>query len=177
MRLDPWLMRSTETATRNMMGRPNSFVRNEAGCGSRGTGTVPRGGSGITPVSTPGPSCCSVEPRFWITNDARIGRAPIVAWKFVPKSTANAPADVEPSLSLMNLSETPAENRSEKFRPRLPEMNVSFTEYTRPSPSGFSTVYTGWSPNPNEPTLMPTALEAPPKGKATPAHVYLVSAT
>src|SRR6266516_4476187 len=109
-----------------------------------------------------------------MTNAARIGRWPIMAWKLVPKSKANAPADVEPSLSLMNLSDTPEEKRSEKFLPYVPETNVSFTEYTRPSPSGFSTVYTGWSPNPNDPTLSPMALEPPFIGKATPAQVYLV---
>ena len=105
-----------------------------------------------------------------------MGRGPTEAWKFVPKSKAKAFPLAVPRRSLMNFSENPAAKRSEKFCAYVPEMNVWRTEYVRPSPSGLATVYTGWSPNPNEPRLRPRARTPPDIGKAMPAHVYLVPA-
>ena len=63
-----------------------------------------------------------------MTNDARMGRGPTEAWKFVPKSTAKAFPLAVPRRSAMNFSEKPAANRSEKFWAYVPEMNVWRTE-------------------------------------------------
>ena len=79
-------------------------------------------------------------------------------------------AAVLPSLSEISFAVKPAENRSEKFCEYVPAMNVSATEYVSPVPSGWSTVYTGWSLKPNVPTLTPSARDPPDIGKASPAH-------
>ena len=66
-----------------------------------------------------------------------------VAWKLVPKSTANALPFTSPSWSTTNFAVRPAENRSEKFCAKVAPAKVWLTEYTAPVPSGWSTVYTG----------------------------------
>src|SRR5206468_12281368 len=110
------------------------------GWASCGTSTCPGIGGRVTVTSRPGPVCRSDEPRFWMTNDARRGRPPAIAWKLVPKSTAHADAEVFPSLSDTTLPEMPAEKRSLKFWAKLRPMNVSATLYVVPSPLGVSTV-------------------------------------
>ena len=51
-----------------------------------------------------------------------------MAWKFVPKSRANAEPLASPRLSKMNFGVMPAENRSEKFCASVRPTNVSLTE-------------------------------------------------
>jgi len=50
-----------------------------------------------------------------------------LAWKLVPKSTANAEPPTLPSLSFTNLPVTPAEKRSENCWEYVRPMTVSFT--------------------------------------------------
>ena len=100
-----------------------------------------------------------------------------MAWKFVPKSSANPVAAVAPSLSEISLALNPAEKRSEKFWLYVAARNVSATEYVSPVPSGFSSVYTGCSLKPKLPADSPIARAPPPMGRASPTHVYRVAAT
>src|SRR5947209_547085 len=68
------------------------------------------------------PVCDIVDPRFWMTKDARMGRPAVVAWKLVPKSTANARPVTWPSLSEMNLPVIPAQRQSARARAEQQEL-------------------------------------------------------